>query len=44
MTTIKESALNNQQVFDFIHKRPEFIGLKVQDLVLSQQKPCNFEP
>ena len=40
----KESDLNNRQVYDFVDKQVDFVELKLQDLVLWRQEPCNFEP
>ena len=39
-----ESDLNNRQVYDFVDKQVDFVELKLQDLVLWRQEPCNFEP
>ena len=37
------SVLTNDQVFDYIDIRREFVVSKVQGLVLLVQEPCNFE-
>ncbi len=39
-----QSDLNNRQVYDFVDKQVDFVELKLQDLVLWRQEPCNFEP
>ena len=38
------SDLNNRQAYDFVDKQVDFVELKLQDLVLWRQEPCNFEP
>ena len=44
MTVGLKVTLRKDRMYDFVDKQVDFVELKLQDLVLWRQEPCNFEP